>query len=176
MVHDFYTVSLLQEKLEIVRNCSKFTSKNHPRAFRVHAMSDRSARLSKYFSLIEKGVRKVEKISDATLFLEALCNQSDPLRCIEKLVSNPHALESLQNSIRFDVSAKFLNGPMECFLTYLRAPGIEQLCNGQFLRKIISSLVDPPTFWNAFVNGHNQKVLTEASDVAFAWMLLQLLT
>ncbi|KAK5048890.1 hypothetical protein LTR84_005310 [Exophiala bonariae] len=139
-------------------------------------MSDRSVRLSKYFSLIEKGERKVEKVSDATLFLEALCKQQDPLFCIERLVSSPHALASLQNSIRFDLSTKFLNGPIERFLTYLRTPGIEQLCNGQFLRKIISSLVDPPTFWNAFVNGHNQKVLTEASDVAFAWMLLQLLT
>lgn len=141
-----------------------------------NTMSDRSARLSKYFRLVDKGAKKVERLSDAKLFLESICDQPDPLRCIETLVSSPNALASLQNSLRFDVSTEFLNGPAVCFVTYLRSPGLEQLCNGQFLGKIISSLVDPPTFWNALVNGHNRRVLTEASEVAFAWLLLQLLT
>lgn len=138
-------------------------------------MSGRSARLNKHFSLIEQGKKKVEKVSDARLFLEAVCDQADHLRCIEKLVSSSNALDSLQNSLRFDVSVEFLNGPTADLLTYLRKPGLEQLCNGQFLRNIISSLVEPPAFWKAFVDAHHRKVLSQASETAFAWMVLQLL-
>lgn len=138
-------------------------------------MSARSTKLSRHFGLIEQGKKKVEKMADARLFLEAVCDQPDQLRCVERLVSSSAALGSLQNSIRFDVSVKFLNGPATDFLAYLRAPGLDQLGNGLFLRKIVLSIVDPPTFWNALVEAHSRKVLIEASEVAFAWLLLQLL-
>lgn len=137
-------------------------------------MSDRSARLLKHLSLIETGKRKVDKAADARLFLEAICSHQDPVRCIEKLVSNSNTFKAFQNSLRFDVSTDFLNGPAAEILEYLRNPGLEQLCNGQFLRKIILSMVDPPTFWNALVDSHNRKLLTEGAEIAFAWLLLQL--
>jgi len=139
-------------------------------------MSTRSAKLSKHFNLVEQGKKKVERIADGRLFLEALCDQSNHIRCIERLVTSSNALESLRNSIRFDLSTDFLNGPAVALLTYLMEPGLEQLCNGQFLRKIIISVVEPPTFWSALVEAHSQKALIEASEVAFAWLLLQLLT
>jgi len=139
-------------------------------------MTTRSEKLSRYFSQVEQGKKKVEKASDAKLFLEAVCDQSNRLRCIERLVSSSKALESLQKSVRFDVSKEFLNGPAADLVAYLREPGLEQLCNGQFLRQVISSMVDPPTFWNALVQAHGRKDLTDTSEGAFAWLLLQLLT
>ncbi len=137
-------------------------------------MSKRSERLSKYFSLVVQGKKRVANVADATLYLEAICDQSNPLRCIEKLVTSSDAFESLQSSFRFDVSLKFLNGLAVAFLTYIRDPGVKELCNGQFLRTVILSIVDPPLFWNALVGARDKRLLTESSEHAFAWLLWQL--
>jgi hypothetical protein len=139
-------------------------------------MSNRSDRLLKHLSLVEKGKRKIEKATDAKLLLEALCDQSDRLRCIERLASSPNTLNSLQNSFRVDFSPEFVNGSATEFLTYLQNPSIENFCNGQFVQKIVSKIVDPPTFWNAFVEAHHRKVLTEQAEQSFAWLLLVLLS
>ena len=138
-------------------------------------MSTRSDRLSRHLNLVEQGKRKVERVPDAKLLLEALCDKSDHLRCIERLVSFPHALDSLQNSFRVDLSSGFMNGSAAEFLTYLQDPCIENFCNGQFVRKVISCIVCPPTFWNAFAEAHDRKVLTEQAELGFAWLLLNLL-
>ncbi|KIX03284.1 uncharacterized protein Z518_06836 [Rhinocladiella mackenziei CBS 650.93] len=139
-------------------------------------MSARSARLSKYFHHVEQGKKKVEKTSDAKLFLEALCEQPNRVHCIERLFSSANALESLQKSMRFDLSVEFLNGPAADTLMYLKDPDVEQLCNGQILQRIIQSIVQPPTFWNTLVETHNGKRLDEKSEISFAWLLLHLLS
>ena len=58
-------------------------------------MSTRSDRLSKYLTVIERGNKKVEKAADAKLLFEALCNQTDRLRCIERLVSCSNTLDEI---------------------------------------------------------------------------------
>ena len=136
-------------------------------------LSARSAKLSKFFGQVENGNKRIAKGADARLFLEALCDQTNHARCIERLISSSHAFEAIQSSLRFDVSISFLNGPAESFLKYLRDPELGQLCNGQFLRKIILSIVDPPAFWDALVTAFTSDILSEASQSAFAWLLLQ---
>jgi hypothetical protein len=139
-------------------------------------MSTRSDRLSKHLILVEQGKKKVEKVSDAKLLLEALCDQPGHLRCIEKLVSSQNTLDALQNSFRVDLSSGFVNGSASEFLTYLQDPSIESFCNGQFVRKIVSCIAYPPTFWNVFLEAHDQKGLTEQAELGFAWLLLNLLS
>ncbi|KAH8689078.1 P-loop containing nucleoside triphosphate hydrolase protein [Talaromyces proteolyticus] len=139
-------------------------------------MSDRSARLSKYLFSIEKGNKKIQKASDAKLFLEALCDQDkNPVRCIERILSSELNTTALNTSFRVDLSVDFLRGAASDFLRYLQHPGIENLCNGQFLRRILSGIVDPPTYWNALVEAHRKHDLSELSEQGFAWLLLNLL-
>lgn len=139
-------------------------------------MSDRSARLSKFLFSIEKGYRTIQKASDAKLFLEALCTQDkNPVRCIERILSSELNTTALNTSFRVDLSVDFLTGAASDFVQYLQHPGIENLCNGQFLRRILSGIVDPPTYWNALVEAHRRHELPEVGEQGFAWLLLNLL-
>ncbi|KAK2855600.1 hypothetical protein FQN49_005033 [Arthroderma sp. PD_2] len=139
-------------------------------------MSARSVRLSKHFKQIVHGGKKIERIGDSVLFLEAICDQGDRLQCVERLVSTSHALEALRRSVCFDVSATFLKSHAVKLLSYLREPSVERLCNGQFLKKIVSTLVEASTFWNSLIEAHNRKALTAEAQTALAWLLLQQLT
>lgn len=136
----------------------------------------RSARLSKYFDQVLSGTRAVKSIEDGKRFLEAICNQESPSGTAEKLIASPEGINSLQKSLRFDVSLPLLNGLGAEFMNYLADDTLKQLCNGQFLHQIIATVVEPPTFWNALSEAHKQRVLSQNSTQAFAWLLLELLT
>ncbi|PGH26481.1 hypothetical protein AJ80_01795 [Polytolypa hystricis UAMH7299] len=131
-------------------------------------MASRSERLLKYLSLVERGKRTVDRVADAKLLLEAICDQPDRLRCVERVLSSPSTISALQKSFRVDLSNEFVNGPVSEFLTYIQDPSIESFCNGQFSRKIVA-------FINTFVGAYQRKLLTEKSSLNFAWVLLSLL-
>lgn len=139
-------------------------------------MSDRSARLHSFFTSVEKGNKKIEKTSDAKLFLEALCSQDkNPVQCVEKILSSELNIAALNTSFRVDLSLDFLKGSANDFLQYLQHPGVENLCNGRFLRRILHGLVDPPTYWHAVVEAHRRHELPETAEQGFAWLLLNYL-
>ena len=71
--------------------------------------------------------------------------------------------------------AVIFNGPIAALPIYLQDPSLETFGNGEFVRKVISYLVDLPIFWNAFADAHIQLVLGEEAELGFAWLLLNLL-
>ncbi|KAL9125846.1 MAG: hypothetical protein Q9217_005011 [Psora testacea] len=138
--------------------------------------SARSTRLSKYFGLVLQGKRGIRILADAKLFLEAICDQEDHQSCVEKLVASPPALSGLQSGLRFDVSPSFIKQYTAPFITYLSEPAVKQVCNGQFLRQLLLIIVDPPTLWIALLTSYKRGLLAQDSVLAFAWLLLELLS
>ncbi|GME34140.1 NFX1-type zinc finger-containing protein 1 [Neofusicoccum parvum] len=136
----------------------------------------RSARLAGLFTSVIKGKRAVATLRDAKLFFEAICDQNDATACVERLVASDSASDALRASLRFDVSNVFINDHLECFLRYLRDPVLKQVCNGEFLRRLLIPVVDPPSLWDSVVKAHSQNQLSLASQHAYAWLLLELLT
>ncbi|GAB7348917.1 hypothetical protein MBLNU459_g7605t2 [Dothideomycetes sp. NU459] len=135
----------------------------------------RTARLSSYFNSVVRGKRIIKAPTDAKLYLEAICTQEDHAECMEKLYASPPALDALHTALRFDISPAFVNGPLECLILVLAEPSLKQICGGDLVRKLVTVMVEPPTVWHALVQHHGNKILTERSERAFAWLLLELL-
>ena len=140
-------------------------------------MADRrEGRLHFLFGQIISGRASVSNLDQAKLFLEAICAQSDPSTCVSRLVSSSNGISALQQALRLDFTKDFLNKSVCALLQYLQAPQLEVVCSGDFLRRIIRALVDPPIFWDGLLRALEMNVLTPESVHCFAWMLLQLVT
>lgn len=138
--------------------------------------SARSTRLSKYFNQVLNGKRVVGNKDDGKRFLEGICDQKNAADTVEKLIASSGGINSLQRSLRLDISLPALNGLNAEFINYLADDALKQLCNGQFLQQIIVVAVEPPTFWNALSEAYKRRTLSENGIRAFAWLLLELLT
>lgn len=134
----------------------------------------RLTRLAKLFGQVLPGKRSIKNAADTNLFLEAICNEKDHQRCIEKLVGSSHALNALQSGLRFDVSSSFVNKNLAPFLHYLSDPVVKEVCNGQFLRKLLNIIVEPPTLWKVVVASAKGRLLSEEALLGFAWLLCEL--
>lgn len=139
-------------------------------------MSDRSSRLRNFFAQVLVGKQAISSITNAKLFLEAICDQPDPAICLQRLFGSNHGVPSIQSAVRIDISAPFLNGPFATLLRYLQAPSLKSLCGGDILKEVTLSIVDPPLIWDAFVNAFKLSSLTEEGEEAFSWLLLQLVS
>lgn len=139
------------------------------------AAAKRTAGLTKLFNAVIFGHRDLKSAADGNRFLEALCAQADVSKCVEQLIAAPNALAAVSKSFRFSANATFLNGLATSVLRYLSHPEVKQLYAGQFLHRILEQIVEPPTFWNTFVEAHNARILAPESTHAFAWLLLELL-
>ena len=135
----------------------------------------RLAGLTKFFNAVIHGHRDLKSPADGNRFLEALCTQEDACKSVESLIAAPKGLSSIAKTFRFSRENAFLNGPSTRILLYLSHPSLKQLYNGQFLHRVLEQLVQPPTFWNALVEAHRNRVLADRSNHAFAWLLLELL-
>ncbi|KAF2471116.1 P-loop containing nucleoside triphosphate hydrolase protein [Lindgomyces ingoldianus] len=138
--------------------------------------SSRSARLSKYFDLIVKGKRELKTSADGPRFLEALCDEIDAAKRIEALIAAPKGLEAVAKAVRLSLDRPFLIGAGTDLLLYLTAPSLKQLCSGQFLYRVLEAIVEPPSFWNALLDAHEKRLLTERASHAFGWLLLEILS
>jgi hypothetical protein len=139
------------------------------------AAAKRVAGLTKLFNAIIFGHRELKSQADAHRFLEALCAQSDASKCVEQLVASPDGLGAVAKAFRFSADATFTNGPATAVIHHLSDPAVKQLYGGQFLHRVLEQIVEPPTFWNTFIEAHNAGVLTPEGAHAFAWLLLELL-
>jgi hypothetical protein len=139
-------------------------------------MADRSSRLRSFFAKVLAGKQDITTVSNARLFLEAICDQPDPATCIQRLIGSAHGLPSIHSAARIDASSSFLNGPLAALLRYLQAPPLKSLCGGDVLRQIILSIVDPPLVWDAFVEAVKSNNVTEEGADGFSWLLLQLVS
>jgi hypothetical protein len=139
------------------------------------AAAKRVAGLTKLFNAIIFGHRDLKSAADAQRFLEALCAQSDVPKCVEQLVAAPNGLSAVAKAFRFSANATFINGPATSVIHHLSDPAVKQLYDGQFLHRVLEQIVEPPTFWNTFVEAHHARILTPTGTRAFAWLLLELL-
>ncbi|KAF8553248.1 P-loop containing nucleoside triphosphate hydrolase protein [Imleria badia] len=106
------------------------------------------------------------------LFLEAICAQEDPAKCVEQLISSQHGLPSIQNAMRFDLSLAFFNDLATSTLDHLlRTADL----GGGLLDHILIAIVDPPIFWSAFAQGFETGALTEKAQLVFAKLLDKLI-
>ncbi|KAF4541079.1 AAA family ATPase [Lasiodiplodia theobromae] len=136
----------------------------------------RTSRLSAFLHSVIKGKRAVTKARDATLLIEAICDQPDHTACVEKLVASDAASDSLRAGLRFDISDAFINNELQNLLSYLSDPLLKHLCNGDFLRRLLVLVVDPPSLWHAVVEAFKGNRLSPKTEQSFAWLLLELLS
>ncbi len=134
----------------------------------------RASRRTKFFHNTLYGKRTLSTARDGKLFIEAICAQSDPANCSHKLISSTTGLAALQSCVRFDISASFINEHTVLLLRYLQAPILEGIDSGLVLVRILTSIVEPPFFWDAFTKAFRGYLLIPAASQAFAWLLLQL--
>lgn len=140
------------------------------------ANSKRAAGLKKLFIAVVHGKRELKSAADGDRFLEALCVQEDVSKCVEVLIAAPAGLGAIARAFRFSNSSTFIKGPATSVIIHLTNPALRQLYDGQFLQRIIKTIVNPPSFWNTLVESHNARILTPEASQAFAWLLLEVIT
>ncbi|KAH9863899.1 hypothetical protein J1614_009831 [Plenodomus biglobosus] len=139
------------------------------------AAAKRAAGLTKLFNAVIHGHRDLESAANGNRFLEALCAQEDISKCVECLIAAPAGISAVAKAYRFTRDSTFLNGPATSVIQHLSQPCVKQLYGGQFLYRILEQIVQPPTFWNTFVEAYHAQILTPEATHAFAWLLLELL-
>ena len=112
--------------------------------------------------------------NNALQFLEGFCSEEDVVSCISKVIATDAALSSLQNAMRVKLSPQFFNNQATAVLTYLQAQDLKIMNEGEYLRKVLVKIVDPPFFWNAFRESFLKNELNDNAQLSFAWLLLQL--
>lgn len=133
--------------------------------------SSRVARLKKRFLEVLSGSVKLDS-RGATLFLEGLCAQDDPVACLDAITESAHGLSSVQSALRFDLSVQFMNGLGSTVLQYLlKASDV----GGDALDNILFHVVEPPIFWGVFVRAFQENTLSEDAQLVFARTLSRLL-
>lgn len=112
----------------------------------------------------------------AKRFIEALCAEKDLVGCIQNVLSSPHGISALQQSLRVDITISFMRTSLATLLQYLQNPELVAACNGDLLHTILRHMVEPPVFWDHFVAHVQEQSLDSATLQCFAWMLLRLLS
>ena len=135
--------------------------------------SARNARLRSFLNAVLRGERNVGQQGE--LFLDAVSSHPVPPACISSIIASDTGLPSLKEAIRSNFSASFFNGSVTAFLQYLREPALKTIGSGQYLTKVVLTIVDPPIFWLPFVDAFRNGHLQEPAQICFAWLLLQLI-
>lgn len=139
-------------------------------------MSDaRTIRLQRNFDDVIHG-RKALALHTSQLFVEGLCIQSDAANCVHKLNSSKAGLQAIQTVMRMDISPAFMNGFAAKVLTYFQPPELKDIGGGLPLQQIVTKIVNPPIFWDAFIHAFKGGKLGEPATLCFAWLLLQLVS
>ena len=135
----------------------------------------RTAKLAKFFNSVLRGEQPLKNTKHAELFIEALCDQPDPPTCIEKITSSSKGLSAVQSSLRFDASASFHNGPATVLLRYIQDDALQIVLGGSYIRQITQHIVEPPIFWNAFLQSFRNGLLAPQAQQCLGWLLYELL-
>ncbi|KAF8553255.1 P-loop containing nucleoside triphosphate hydrolase protein [Imleria badia] len=130
---------------------------------------NREQQLHKRFHDILRGTTDVER--HKALFLQGLVLQDDPAACVSSIVEREHGLSAVQQSMRHDLSAKFMNGLGSSVIGYLlRANDL-----GDVLDTLLLRILDPPLFWNKFCEEFEKGNLDNNAESVFAQLLAYLL-
>ncbi|KAI0011308.1 hypothetical protein F4779DRAFT_574335 [Xylariaceae sp. FL0662B] len=137
----------------------------HPRLNHAHEVDFRSRQLDKFFYNIVEGRWRIGKFQDAQSFLEAIVNTLDKLGCIERLASSKNAQDVLRKSLTFNNSDRYINSHIYKLLVFLADLSLKRVCDGELLNQILWTTVNPPLFWNKFVqNIRNRRLEAQASS------------
>src|SRR5258708_1629395 len=140
------------------------------------ADSKRLARLFKVFDNVCSGSDRITK-QNARLFLEAIYTQSDAVNCVERLCARDQTgLRALQAALFSETSTDFFNDPFSKLCTFLSTPTLSNIHDGQYLGRVIKHVLCPTVFWNAILDAFKQGTLNLDGEVAFGWLLVQVLT
>ncbi|KAF2085428.1 P-loop containing nucleoside triphosphate hydrolase protein [Saccharata proteae CBS 121410] len=137
-----------------------------------HQFSNHSNRLHRLFMRIIDGQLAITP-QYACQLIEAILDRKDPVSCVEKLISSKKGLEALKTAISMNTSVAFVNKSATDLIQYFRAPALKHVCGGEYMQKIVQALVDPPVFWNKFVDHARSGLLDNRALNAFGWLLLQ---
>ncbi|KAJ7756428.1 P-loop containing nucleoside triphosphate hydrolase protein [Mycena maculata] len=140
-----------------------------------HIDPARRNRLNKIFNDVLRGKQKLTAQNNVH-FLEAICAQSDAAACVNSIISLPAGLDSIQESMRFDLTAKFFNGRATELLTYLQTPTLANIGGGAFLHQVILKIVEPDIFWTQFALAFRTAQLQDNAQRCFAWVLLHMMS
>lgn len=140
------------------------------------AVRTRSDRQKKYLHDVIAGKQSVQNVNDFKRFVEAILAQIDHSVAVERLMASPSALTALQKGLRFSTTADFINQYTAKLLQYLSDPGIKNLCNGQFLERILLIFLEPRTLWNAWMEAFASRTLDDNAIYALTWMMTELLS
>lgn len=135
----------------------------------------RAAKLNKLFNNVIHSNSQLTKATYA-LFIEAICAQADPPTCLNKINGNAGGLASVRAAMRFDLTPTFCNGHASKLLRYLSSPELRTIGNGNLLKKMLQSIVEPPIFWEAFKDALTSGKLSKDGQLAFSWLLHSLLS
>ncbi|PQE16470.1 nfx1-type zinc finger-containing 1 protein [Rutstroemia sp. NJR-2017a BBW] len=135
----------------------------------------RTIRLNKLFHDVIYERRTLTTSRDGNLFVESVCSQNDAATIVYKLVSSPKGLEAIQKSMRFDTTIPFLNGHAVQLLRYLQARELKEVDSGSVLAQLITAIVEPPFFWDAFTQAFQRGSLNSEASYVYAWLLFELL-
>ncbi|KAG5982283.1 hypothetical protein E4U55_002088 [Claviceps digitariae] len=136
----------------------------------------RTARLLKTFRDSLEGKLPIKTENEGKLFLEAICVQKSPSICVEKIIASAHGLESIQRGVRVSTSVQFISLHVFPFLKYISHPDVKSLCEGTFLDKILSAVVEPPTVWKSMLHlcQQNDLLIGQSDVTTFAWLCLEI--
>ena len=137
--------------------------------------SARSIRLRSLFTGVLKGEKNIDG-KNATLFLEALCDQDNRPLCVQKLQASEHGRAAFLTALSSSTELPFLQQSVTAIFQYLAAPELKTLCGGAVVQQLITSFVEGPLAWDAFIDAFKSGQLTEDGEAAFSWLLLELLS
>jgi hypothetical protein len=122
-----------------------------------------------------KGEKSIDS-KNATLFLEAVCDQDNKSLCVQKIQASDHGRAAFQSALSSSTEFRFLQQSVTPIFQYLAAPELKMLCGGAVLQQLILGFVEATLAWDAFKAAFQAGQLTEDGEAAFAWLLLELLS
>jgi hypothetical protein len=99
----------------------------------------------------------------------------DPAAAVHKIISSPNGLSSLQAAMRHDLSPSFCNDRAATLIEFISSPELITISGGDFLRRVLLAIVEPPIFWDSFAQAFRAGLLQEKAQRSFAFLLLHTL-
>ncbi|KAH8824642.1 P-loop containing nucleoside triphosphate hydrolase protein [Flagelloscypha sp. PMI_526] len=133
------------------------------------------ARADRLRSLFNAVVFKNREVGNqAAMFIESVCVQADPVKCIADIVSKDK-LQVLRNALCFQSTPSYLNTSVQPFLAYIQTPVLKDLSGGLYLTKIIQMLADGRLLLSPLTEAFEKKELSPSAESSYVWFVLQLL-
>ncbi|KAF2178659.1 P-loop containing nucleoside triphosphate hydrolase protein [Zopfia rhizophila CBS 207.26] len=137
--------------------------------------SPRSIKLRSLFTGVLKGEKVVDS-NNARLLLEAICDQDNRALCIQKIHGSEHGRAAFQSALSSNTTTAFLQTSVTAILRYLAAPELKTLCGGTVLQQFIVMFVEEALVWSAFIEAFKAGELAGDGELAFSWLLLELVS